>query len=1010
MGNAGAGRKRKDETTQETLNLHRTRQPSIGSGIPVPPSPAGGSSASANLVRPRLAQAFDGVIGESWTTGTKRRPSDPRLNITKSEERLEASWRTGISTGRKENITEETSGDWDHNLVRDAGQSEELNRATPLETDVQASAAPETDSTNKLPLFSGDTGLNDQGQEYYDPERVNWIYKDPTGQIQGPFPASLMQTWFSGGYFNEDLLLQRIGIDDTFEPLRDFRRRVLPPGTEVHLFLSHIAPKGLPILHPPGLVDTKMTQISPTPKGLSYNEILSPNVSRPDSFITPSSSSFPLEIAATEISPHRIPPSVNASTSSAVEIQRRDRELFLRSLREQELAAMQSHVHPTGNDAFRLDSTIHVTGPVQPTVPLGRTQGLTGDATPTSPLVDPSQPYRPLHSLPQQPYIEVTRPEHDQKPPLASPEPILYPLQSTGSLWDDPSQRRPHQSVDDVLVTAAPPAHDSSPWLSIIQPFRHAETVSTQSALSHPSDFNAMPQADASFENPQVPNIATHQLYNPEVTIGPVYDDHSPRSPSHITLLDKAPSLLAEQHDESKENREGESAVASLMEKLTIVSHSDTPRSPASEPPDTARVPADRNSGIDTISAVLKTDGVAPASGSVASPSSSDPASTGGDAPLSSDTKGAPKPHVHQTTGPATPWGAPKANAWSTSNEEGASSLHPQPAISLRQIQEAEAKRNAEKKAEKENRTPKTPSASIGSITNSSAIEAPLSWGLPQVGRANSTPAIATSSPSLSSSAATPAAAWTSKAPQAAKKSMKEIQEEEEARRRKDPSVIQQQRDPNVLVSAGPKRGYADSAKSSAPNPASGGAWTTVGAGGKSNGPNASSTSSRPVAPPTPQSRNTSIPTPSATMTPSPANSNKQSSSKWTDDVPPPSLEFIKWMREALRGLTGVNIDEFIQMLLSFPLDPSDAVLEIISDSIYSNSSTLDGRRFAAEFVSKRKADAANAASTTQNTGQASTNGGSRISLADVVKTQPKQAQSEWAYKVVKKKAKKGGN
>jgi PERQ amino acid-rich with GYF domain-containing protein len=52
-------------------------------------------------------------------------------------------------------------------------------------------------------------------------------------------------------------------------------------------------------------------------------------------------------------------------------------------------------------------------------------------------------------------------------------------------------------------------------------------------------------------------------------------------------------------------------------------------------------------------------------------------------------------------------------------------------------------------------------------------------------------------------------------------------------------------------------------------------------------------------------------------------------------------------------------VEEFMQMLLSFPLDPSPTVIEIISDSVYANSSTLDGRRFAAEFCQKRKLDAA---------------------------------------------------
>jgi PERQ amino acid-rich with GYF domain-containing protein len=51
-------------------------------------------------------------------------------------------------------------------------------------------------------------------------------------------------------------------------------------------------------------------------------------------------------------------------------------------------------------------------------------------------------------------------------------------------------------------------------------------------------------------------------------------------------------------------------------------------------------------------------------------------------------------------------------------------------------------------------------------------------------------------------------------------------------------------------------------------------------------------------------------------------------------------------------------------MLLTFPVEPGASSradqLEIISDSVYANSSTLDGRRFAQEFYTKRKADAQN--------------------------------------------------
>ena len=87
-------------------------------------------------------------------------------------------------------------------------------------------------------------------------------------------------------------------------------------------------------------------------------------------------------------------------------------------------------------------------------------------------------------------------------------------------------------------------------------------------------------------------------------------------------------------------------------------------------------------------------------------------------------------------------------------------------------------------------------------------------------------------------------------------------------------------------------------------------------------------------------------------------------------------------------------------MLLQFPVDPDPSTVEIISDLIYANSTTLDGRRFAAEFVAKRKAS-------TKSTPSAGVTG--KLSIADVVKTQPKPAQNEWSgFKVVNKK-KKGG-
>ncbi len=47
---------------------------------------------------------------------------------------------------------------------------------------------------------------------------------------------------------------------------------------------------------------------------------------------------------------------------------------------------------------------------------------------------------------------------------------------------------------------------------------------------------------------------------------------------------------------------------------------------------------------------------------------------------------------------------------------------------------------------------------------------------------------------------------------------------------------------------------------------------------------------------------------------------------------------------------TCTTVDDFCTQLLFLPLEP-----DIISDSIYSSSQTLDGRRFAEEFIRRRK-------------------------------------------------------
>lgn len=93
-------------------------------------------------------------------------------------------------------------------------------------------------------------------------------------------------------------------------------------------------------------------------------------------------------------------------------------------------------------------------------------------------------------------------------------------------------------------------------------------------------------------------------------------------------------------------------------------------------------------------------------------------------------------------------------------------------------------------------------------------------------------------------------------------------------------------------------------------------------------------------------------------------------------------------------------MEDFVQSLLALPSE-----IEIISDSVYANSQTLDGRRFAEEFVRRRKlADkgivdpANNPVSSTASTDNKASGGWSEVAKKGPV------VKEENNFKVVSKK------
>jgi PERQ amino acid-rich with GYF domain-containing protein len=108
------------------------------------------------------------------------------------------------------------------------------------------------------------------------------------------------------------------------------------------------------------------------------------------------------------------------------------------------------------------------------------------------------------------------------------------------------------------------------------------------------------------------------------------------------------------------------------------------------------------------------------------------------------------------------------------------------------------------------------------------------------------------------------------------------------------------------------------------------------------------------------------------------------------------SEEFVQWCKFKLQGLNpGVNQTELLAILLSLPGNADSK--EIIADTIYSNSSTMDGRHFAEEFLSRRE------------TADASKTGETWSDVLQRTPTIKPTANDGWntAFKVVNKKKKR---
>ncbi|KAF2479480.1 hypothetical protein BDY17DRAFT_39533 [Neohortaea acidophila] len=265
---------------------------------------------------------------------------------------------------------------------------------------------------------------------------------------------------------------------------------------------------------------------------------------------------------------------------------------------------------------------------------------------------------------------------------------------------------------------------------------------------------------------------------------------------------------------------------------------------------------------------------------------------------------------------------------------------------SLKEIQEMEAKKAAE-------------AEELASAARRAALQRELEAQVQaQSVVAPGLPASASwAAASPSASAAGNATAWAKAAQKvsgpAAAKSMAQIQKEEETRKKKlaAAAIAAQATATGGVASPVGGKSYANLAGKVAAPASAGGAWTTVGAGGKTKTP-----VTAPVANPTRAVSSgvvpSAVPAPVAAASPLAKKTPVKSSATPSAGSMNAQEEFRKWAVGELRPdlNQGIAADDFVGNLVALPQDS-----DIITEAVHGASSTIDSRHFAEEFIRRKK-------------------------------------------------------
>ncbi|KAJ5292692.1 uncharacterized protein N7443_008645 [Penicillium atrosanguineum] len=726
------------------------------------------------------------------------------------------------------------------------------------------------------------------------PDRMRWIYRDPQGNIQGPWTGLEMHDWFKAGFFSPELQIKK-QEDIEFEPLAQLVRRI---GNSREPFL--VPQIGIP--H------------GPEPNGPQWTGAIPTGSAQP-----PFPGSFP-----------SFGTTLTAEQQNALE-RRKQEEQYLMARQKEHLAQQQAfmkQVHPgapaSAQPPLQHQSSAHSLHS-QPSFGSIASPG----AYQPSPIQAPGQGQQQPQQVPgffdaagplRQSGLSGTTPgilgtdigNQDQLAALVDrlnvgrqdpfafggaafsgrqPDNFLH-AQQVASMLQDRAQLQEEQeqsdknNSDDLFAQQA--REERLRQFNALRA-QEGDMVRTAEGLpTHPAAVSMQLEAEAAATSSE---IAAEMLASePEM------------SEPALTLSQQVHKAASAQRQQQQQEQEEQAPESVWGNKLDRAMPQPFPPPPSASPLPAPAAQRNRQNVADALAAGSRSQTQTP----IDAPATSV-------APWAKDTHEVPK-------GP-----------------------------SLKEIQEAEARTAAQRE---EVAAAARRAQLLAEQERLSQAQAQVVPGLP-----SSANWASAGSPGLPT--VTTGSAWSTKTQPtptttATKKTLAQIQKEEEARKQRlaaATAAAAATATPSPPASASKR--YADLAsKAPAPSaataaPTVSGAWTTVGAGGKAK--------ALPVAPLGPRSSSGTVPVaPAAVPKPRPVVATRAVTAGSVPQSNPNQAveEFSKWAKLILgKGLnSNINVDDFVQQLLFLP-----AEAEIISDSVYANSQTMDGRHFAEEFIRRRK-------------------------------------------------------